>query len=279
MKSINLRFVSTAFIAVLSVFTLSCESEDNDENGGVSGKRFKQINSEEWNSKDEKISSSTIQFTYDANSRIVKMEDVSLYYDKEDSRSCVTTYQYEDNRIICNSVEERIYYGHTYTYVDTEVFTLEDGLITSITDNNGKKKFILYDNDGYLKTIKFANNYHDSINYIWSDGNLMKIEDITSYNTYAYKFSYSVIPLIKGFITSTWGGPDAALWNAGYFGKRPNYLFAKCEVFRNNKKEDTLDEIEYFLTDGLVTKVIEKRSDKDYHNGDTITSISTIAWE
>ena len=230
MKSINLRFVSAAFLAVLSVFTVSCNSEDNDgNNGGVSGKRFKQISTDEWNSKDEKISSSFIQFSYDSNGRVVKMEEIRKDYDDQDSTSDVTTYHYEDNRIIYNSVREFFRPGgYSYSDVDTKLYTLENGLVSSILDNNGKKKVVFYDNDGYLKTIKYANNYRDSVNYNWVDGNLMKIEDITSYNTYAYKLSYSIIPLTKEYITSTWGGPDAVLWNAGYFGKRPNYLFAKC---------------------------------------------------
>ena len=64
MRTFDIKLLGAAFVAVVSVFTLSCDGDDANENPDVTvSKRIKQVVTEEWNSKNEKTDEFVVQFS------------------------------------------------------------------------------------------------------------------------------------------------------------------------------------------------------------------------
>lgn len=283
MKNVNLRFASMAFVALLSMFIISCDKDENSNGNNTTPKRIKQILTEEWNSKNEKIWTSSVLLEYDSNGRVIRYLETLNSLTDGDSSLTETTYNYFDDRIIQVETENREYKnGYHYFYIDAHVYKLKDGLVTTIIDKNGKEESVSYDENGYIKTIKYICSEHDSTNYVWKDGFLLETDEYNYYEPYVTTFSYSNIAWPKSFVSSMGAPLDGCLWDAGYFGKRPSYLSLGFKRYRNTDKDDEKDiffvDIEdYSITDGLITKMVCKWPNKSID--ETITSVSTFIWE
>ena len=259
------------FMSLTCVSLVSCES-DKDENADAP-KRLTEMTYQETSLDDDSQELNHLRISYDSEGRVVKM--ISNRQSERANILSEYTYQYGEKFIVLQVIrEEERSYGGTRLEIERQKFVLENGLIVSDTIRDGRYLDIWsfsYDDEKKIKlaTYKTSNRTYE-YNYVWEDGNIMKIQakgDTCNY-------TYTTLPWKKGFIGSYGSHLNGYLWDAGYFGKRPLNLPAE---FTEKEGHYTMRcSYEYTVTDGLITKLKEDFSDND--SGQR-TTVATLKWE
>ena len=272
----NQSCISRFFLlmSLTCVSLVSCES-DKDEKADAP-KRLTEMTYQE-TSPDEKRKdrdeSGVLQLLYDSEGRVVKM--ISNSQSNNDNRISEYSYQYGDSFISMQmTTESQGSGGETRLGIVRHKYALENGLIVRDTIKEEKNMEIWsfsYDDEKQIKlvTLKTSNRTYE-YNYVWEDGNIMKIQakgDTCNY-------TYTTLPWKKGFVVSFGSQLDGPLWDAGYFGKRP--LILPAEFTEKDGHYTMRCSYEYTVTDGLITKLKEDFSDTD--SGQR-TTVSTLKWE
>ena len=262
------------FMSLTCVSLVSCES-DKDENADAP-KRLTEMTYQETSLDDDRKDgdeSCVLQLLYDSEGRVIK----EISNSQSDRRNTKTecTYQYGEKFIVLQVIkEEERTGGTTRLEIERHKYVLENGLIVSDTVRDGSSVDIWsysYDDEKRIKlaTYKPSSRTYE-FNYVWEDGNIMKIQ--TKGDTCNY--TYTTLPWKKGLAVSFGTYLDAFLWDAGYFGKRPLNLPAE---FTEKEGHYTMRcSYEYTVTDGLITKLKEDFSDND--SGQR-TTVATMKWE
>lgn len=259
------------FMSLTCVSLVSCES-DKDENADAP-KRLTEMTYQETSLDDDSQELNHLRISYDSEGRVVKM--ISNRQSERANILLEYTYQYGEKFIVLQVIrEEERSYGGTRLEIERQKFVLENGLIVSDTIRDGRYLDIWsfsYDDEKKIKlaTYKTSNRTYE-YNYVWEDGNIMKIQakgDTCNY-------TYTTLPWKKGFIGSYGSHLNGYLWDAGYFGKRPLNLPAE---FTEKEGHYTMRcSYEYTVTDGLITKLKEDRLDTDFGQQ---TTTCTLKWE
>lgn len=261
-------------MSLTCVSFVSCES-DKDENVDAP-KRLTEMTYQETSLDDDRKDrdeSGVLQLLYDSKGRVVKM--ISKSQSDESNTISEYNYQYKEKFIILQVIRlSQKSNGSTWLEAGYHNYVLENGLI--VRDTIKEKRYtelwsFSYDDEKRIKlvTLKTSNRTYE-YNYVWEDGNIMKIQakgDTCNY-------TYTTLPWKKGFVVSFGSQLDGPLWDAGYFGKRPLNLPAE---FTEKEGHYTMRcSYEYTVTDGLITKLKEDFSDTD--SGQR-TTVSTLKWE
>ena len=269
----NQSCISRFFLlmSLTCVSLVSCES-DKDEKADAP-KRLTEMIYEEIGLDDGSQELNHLRISYDSEGRAVKMISNSQSDRRNTKTEC--TYQYGDKFIALQIIEEEERTGGTTRLeIERHKYVLENGLIVSDTIRDRSSVDIWsysYDDEKKIKlaTYKTSNRTYE-YNYVWEDGNIMKIQakgDTCNY-------TYTTLPWKKGFIGSYGSHLNGYLWDAGYFGKRPLNLPAE---FTEKEGHYTMRcSYEYTVTDGLITKLKEDRLDTDFGQR---TTTCTLKWE
>ena len=261
-------------MSLTCVSLVSCES-DKDENADAP-KRLTEMTYQETSLDDDRKDgdeSGVLQLLYDSEGRVVKM--ISNSQSNNYNRISEYTYQYGDSFISMQmTTESQRSGGETRLGIVRHKYALENGLIVRDTIKEESYMEIWsfsYDDEKKIKlaTLKTSNRTYE-YNYVWEDGNIMKIQakgDTCNY-------TYTTLPWKKGFVVSFGSQLDGPLWDAGYFGKRSLNLPAE---FTEKEGHYTMRcSYEYTVTDGLITKLKEDRLDTDFGQR---TTTYTLKWE
>jgi len=258
-------------MSLTCVSLVSCDS-DNDENVDAP-KRLTEMNYEETSLDDGSQELNHLRISYDSEGRVVKM--ISNRQSERSNTLSEYTYQYGEKFIVLQVIrEEERSYGGTRLEIERQKFVLENGLIVSDTIRDGRYLDIWsfsYDDEKKIKlaTYKTSNRTYE-YNYVWEDGNIMKIEAKRD----TCNYTYTTLPWKKGFIGSYGSHLNAFLWDAGYFGKCP--LNLPAEFTKKDGHYTMRFSYEYTVTDGLITMLKEDRLDSEYGQS---TTVATMKWE
>ncbi len=272
----NQSCISRFFLlmSLTCVSLVSCES-DKDEKADAP-KRLTEMISEETSLDEERKDrdeSGVLQLLYDFEGRVVKM--ISNSQSNNYNRISEYTYQYGDSFISMQmTTESQGSGGETRLGIVRHKYALENGLIVRDTIKEERYMEIWsfsYDDEKKIKlaTLKSGSDTYE-YNYVWEDGNIMKIQAKRD----TCNYTYTTLPWKKGFVVSFGSQLDGPLWDAGYFGKRP--LNLPAEFTEKEGRYTMRCSYEYTVTDGLITKLKEDRLDTDFGQQ---TTTCTLKWE
>ena len=108
--------------------------------------------------------------------------------------------------------------------------------------------------------------------FVWEDGNLIKMND----GDYSFSYDYTTLLWKKGIATTFGFVLDAFLWDAGYFGKRSQNLPYGYRYRGNYNFDSGYYSYEYGFSNGFVSEIIEKHETND---GSIYKFVSTLLWE
>lgn len=247
--------IGMALMAVLiCVNFMSCsEDDDTTNNGGgnavTNGNRITKVvsASEDW--------VETRTYSYDNNGRLVEATEI----DEHDGGSRTRTYQFVwgDNTILVNYGEES---APRSSYTDSYIITLENGLVQSISDNDGNSNVLIYNGNKLAEIV-------DRSTVVWNGDKVKSISDTGEgwTCTFSYEKSYKgYSPLFLGALDFSF---DAILFEAHpeIIGMQTSQLPTSINI--DGKK--TTYEYE-FDKDGNITNIIGKAED-----GSTTTCSTT----
>ena len=275
-KTISLLSLLFGLFVCVTAFS-ACGGDDEPSSGGNSGsgssetpqssKHVVKITTEEGNAFYES------SFSYDSQGRVTKI--IETESGAGTNSHSEKTYQYGEMLIISKMKGEGTYSnGQSFTHTESHSYTLENGRIVKdeeIQAYNGNSSSSItetfsYDANNNLSSISRKGSNYDSETkkLTWSDGNLIKLGDIS--------YEYSSYPWAKGFPFYLKGSnTDANLFAMGYYGNIPQNLPSKYTY-----SETSGYTYEYSFDGSYVTKVVitpfveTNKSQK---------SISTIIWE
>lgn len=223
------RLWSVALAILLTCFSLSCSSSEDDEENGRKNEVSSPMDVKHIVREYYKEGNNDIYYGYDSQGRVIS--ELVYEYGRLDE---TITYTYNSSSII---MEEKYPSGET----KTKTFTLNEGRI--IKDD---EYTYIYSVDGHIRTQSYKYGIY---NYLWTNENLTGMEK----NGYLSRnWRYSKIPWPKNFFFyfkgSNWE-PELEL--AGAYGKMPKYL-PECFTYSTGDGWT----FEYTIESGLITKVI-----------------------
>lgn len=285
MKKNALCLVTIMMATILAAGLSSCDSDDVEDNGNGNGNSNKHVvrmaakgkEYVEW-LEDSVDESYYIEYTYDSRGRVTRMYDVDSSYH---TYAYDRRYQYGDNFILCEEITESTYStGERELDIERHKYTLENGLIVrdSITNSYESGAVVdYYAYDDVKRLISKTREKNGKVLYrddfVWEGNNLMELRNGDT----KYSYSYSNNPWKSGMIIPYSILEDGCLLDSGYFGMKPQYLPSTFEMTSETYKDENFkDTYEYFLTDGLVTRIVGTHYD---NNGLVKTSVMSVEWE
>lgn len=283
MKKNALCLVTIMMATILAAGLSSCDSDDVEDNGnGNSTKHVVRMAAKgkeyvEWleDSVDESYYS---EYTYDSRGRVTRMYDVDSSYH---TYAYDRRYQYGDNFILCEEITESTYStGERKLDIERHKYTLENGLIVRDSITNSYKSGAVVDYYAYDDVKRLISKTREKngkvlyrADFVWEGNNLMELRNGDT----KYFYSYSNNPWKSGMIIPYSILEDGCLLDSGYFGMKPQYLPSTFEMTSETYKDENFKyTYEYFLTDGLVTRIVGTHYD---NNGLVKTSVMSVEWE
>lgn len=189
----------------------------------------------------------SMYFTYDAQGRVIKTENVGYYY-KNFFENSVVLYGVNGNTLSVSSSLTKAEAGTSAVgrlnekgYVEAVTITDEDGFLTNASFE--------YDENGYPVSYSTDDAYYD-MEYSWEEGNIHITYDKGNHSAdRAYTYTSTVNKANINFnrmFTETFGEGNVQLEFLGYIGKNDKNLLASVD---NITFEYTFD------SEGYVTKI------------------------
>ena len=224
------------WVTVFSLFACGGSSDDND---GIDNGNNTPLPISKRLSKVTKTNGANIidaEYIYDSQGRITQVKN---YYAYESQGHIVNTYVYDNNSII-----KTHYFTNETSW--QEIYTLENGRIVKVYDEDTKVTTVFNYDKGYL--VNETESKGREYNYIWSDGNLM---EVYNGNKILYTYEYTDIIAPQGFFPM--GHNVDRYWGmSSYLGTTSKYLPSKY-----TEGQSVLIEYEWTVKDGLPIKMIE----------------------
>jgi len=199
-----------------------------------------------------------------------KDEAVSCQLTESSSPNGKTTYTYNgDGKLTASKIDA---YQETYEYTSTSIiwkfiepsgtiytttYLLDaQGRVKSSSDNSSNSTFT-YNSERYLTEVNTVGSSAGKVTYTWTNGNLTKVERITTYGTNTINIEYGTESRPTGFNgdisshleTAYWHDGDTQILTSSAFGKQPKNLVAKVSNTTYTYTKDN---------NANITKMVEK---------------------
>lgn len=268
--------LAIVMVTVFSAGLFSCNS-DNEESNTDAPKRLTRLIKEYIDTDGVGKNRGNVSFSYDSEGRVVSF--VNNIQDNNYSDVVESHYQYGDDYIFNEEIED-VNTGYSqWLSIERHKYSIENGLIvtdSTIRNDESNMKVLTYTYDDEKRLVAITTKTYGrsayTTEFVWEDGNLIKMND----GDYSFSYDYTTLLWKKGIATTFGFVLDAFLWDAGYFGKRSQNL-PYGYMYRGNYNFDSgYYSYEYGFSNGLVSEIIEKHETND---GSIYKFVSTLLWE